>query len=143
MRSSSVFVGVQTCRIPVNIVRPFAATSPCPGCGRKTLGLHMTPVEEIFNDAMELAQRAEHSDQSVYWGGYLTGLMRAFFGWRAVSNSQHGVLSDPDIVGDVALGYRDGYHKLADCPGWDGLDGARRARVWQSIRDQFPPNGAS
>ncbi len=83
----------------------------------------MTPMEETFNDAIELAQRLERSDQSVYWGGYLTGLMRAFFGRQAVNNSQHGVMSDPSKVGDAALGYRDGYRKLADCPGWVDVDG--------------------
>jgi len=81
-------------------------------CGR-TLLLQMTPMEETFNDAIELAQRLERSDLSVYWGGYLTGLMRAFFGRQAVNNSQHGVMSDPSKVGEAALGYRDGYRKLA------------------------------
>lgn len=84
--------------------------------------LHMTPMETIFNDAIELATRMRRSDQAVYWDGYLAGLMRAFFGRQAVSNSQHGVMSDPSKTGGAALGYRDGYHKLAGCPGWIDLE---------------------
>ena len=84
--------------------------------------LHMTPMEVIFSDGIELARRMGHSDQAIYWDGYLAGLMRAFFGRQAVRNSQHETLSDPNKTGGAAAGYRDGYRKLAGCPGWTDLE---------------------
>jgi hypothetical protein len=121
-----MFVAAQSTRIADDIVWAVSFGTFLLASAGRVLVLQMTPMEETFNDAIEVAQRLERSDQSVYWGGYLTGLMRAFFGRQAVNNNQHGVLSDPSKVGDAALGYRDGFRKLADCPGWIDVDGVAR-----------------
>ena len=71
--------------------------------------------EKIFNDEIEHAQRMAGGQQQGYWHGYLTGLMRAFFGSQAVSDHLHSALLSAIKGEDTALGYSDGYHKLADC----------------------------
>ncbi len=71
--------------------------------------------EEIFNDEIERAQRMGGGVQHGYWNGYLTGLMRAFFGSEAVSDHLDSALLAAIKGEDTAAGYRDGYHKIADC----------------------------
>ena len=98
--------------------------------------------EEIFNDEIERAQRMGGGVQPGYWNGYLTGLMRAFFGSEAVSDHLDSALLAAIKGEDTAAGYRDGYHKLADCrsqlvavPGKRGFGRARGTDCHQSVRD--------
>ena len=81
----------------------------------------MTLEEEIFNDEIERAQRMGGGVQHGYWNGYLTGLMRAFFGSEAVSDHLDSALLAAIKGEDTAAGYRDGYHKLADCRSQPGV----------------------
>lgn len=106
----------------------------------------MTPIESRFNDGMEFANRMRHGGRSSYWGGYVAGLMRGLFGAAAVTDHQHQVLADPGLLGEEALGYRDGYTyvQAAPLPGerplrpagaeaWENEGGAV-VRAWTELR---------
>ena len=109
-----VFASEQNGQPAVAIVWPFR----CEISWRyrtEQAGRPMTLEEEIFNDESERAQRMGRGVQHGYWDGYLTGLMRAFFGSEAVSDHLDSALLAGIKGEDTAAGYRDGYHKLADC----------------------------
>jgi hypothetical protein len=86
--------------------------------------MNMTPLEMRFNDGIELANKMRSGGRPKYWGGYMAGMMRAFFGARAVHESQHAAWLQIDSVGDEALGYRDGYHQLVEHTDGPGSAGA-------------------